>query len=253
MGARLFVRTTRAVSLTEAGAALVPAAVRCLDASDECVRTVRGGKAETPMEITLGTRHELGMSWVAPQRRRLLGARPWLGIHLYVSSGPDLLLRVRTHEIDCAITSTPFGDPKLDSFALHREDYVFVGAPRLLRSAPFRRFEDAPRHTVIDISPDLPLFRYLRDAAKGEPGMRFGRGVFLGCIEAIRREVLDGAGVGVLPHYFVRDHLARRRLLRLLPKVQLAHDYFRLVFRAGDPRRAVLESLAKDLRARPLR
>jgi DNA-binding transcriptional LysR family regulator len=173
-------------------------------------------------------------------------------MHLYVSSGPDLLLRVRTHEIDCAITSTPFGDPRLDSFPLHREDYVLVASPRLLRSSPFRRLEDASRHAVVDISPELPLFRYLRDAARGESAVRFHRGVFLGCIAAIRSEVLEGAGVAVLPLYFVERDLESGRLRRLLPKVHLAHDYFRLVFRTGDPRRAVFESLAEGFRARPL-
>jgi hypothetical protein len=38
---------------------------------------------------------------------------PSLDIHLYFGSGPDLLLRLRSREIDCAVTSSRVADPKL--------------------------------------------------------------------------------------------------------------------------------------------
>jgi LysR family glycine cleavage system transcriptional activator len=253
LGAQLFARTTRSVALTEHGLALVPRAERCLSAADECTRVARDPAEHPAMDVTLGTRQELGMSWILPQRRRLLRARPWLNLHLYFSSGPDLLLRVRTLDIDCAVTSTAFGDPKLDSLQLHREDYVLVGAPRLLCKIPLRRPEDAARHTLIDASPDMPLFRYWRDAPRGGDRLRFLRGSWLGSIAAIRHQVVEGAGVAVLPEYFVRRDLASGVLDRILPRVALRHDYFRLVFRSADPRRSVFASLAADLARVPLR
>lgn len=253
IGAPLFARTTRSVSLTETGLAMVPLAERCLDAARACAEVKRRPGEHPPMVLTLGTRQELGLSWVLPMRKLLLKKRPWLDLHVHVSSGPDLLLRLRTHEIDCAITSTPLGDPRLDALQLHREDYALVGAPSLLEARPLRKPEDAARHTLLDISADLPLFRYFRDAVEGGDRFRFGRGSWLGGIAAIRFEALSGAGVAVLPEYFVRDDLSKKRLVRVLPKAPLAHDWFRLVFRAGDPRRSVLESIATDLKAHPLR
>jgi DNA-binding transcriptional LysR family regulator len=252
LGVPLFARTTRSVGLTEAGLALIPLAERCVGAAEDCTRIGRRGGEQAPMDLTLGTRHELGMSWVLPQRRRLMRARPWLHVHVYVSSGPDLLLRLRTLEIDCAITSTPLGDPKLDAYNLHREDYLLVAAPSLLKETPLRRAEDAARHTLLDISPDMPLFRYLRDASGGGDRWRFRRGSWLGTIAAIRHEVLAGAGVAVLPAYFVKPDIAAKKLRRLAPKEPIGHDFFRFVFRAADPRRAMLESLANDLASAPL-
>lgn len=253
VGAQLFVRTTRSVSLTETGLSLVPLAERCVGAAEACAQVQRNAGEPPAMVMTLGTRQELGLSWVLPMRRTLLRSRPWLELHLHVSSGPDLLLRLRTMEIDCAITSTPIGDPRLDALQLHREDYALVAAPKLLATTPLRRAEDARAHTLLDISADLPLFRYFRDSVAGGDEWRFQRGSWLGGIAAIRSEALDGAGVAVLPEYFVRRDLAAKKLVRLLPRVTIAHDYFRLVFRAADPRRAVFESLAKELAAHPLR
>jgi LysR family transcriptional regulator, glycine cleavage system transcriptional activator len=253
LGAKLFTRTTRSVHLTDAGTALLEPASRCLRVAEETLRAARGDKAPAPMDLILGTRHELGVSWILPQIDRLEKARPWMQLHLYFGSGPDLLLRVRTMEVDCAVTSSRFTDPKLDSFRLHREDYVFCGSAAVLETNPLRRPEDAKRHTLLDISADVPLFRYWKDAPRGGDRLRFRRAVWLGSIEPIHQRMLAGAGVGVLPEYLVRGDLKSGRLTRIFPAVEPLHDYFRLVFRGDDPRRPVFEGLARLLVEKPLR
>jgi len=250
LGSPLFLRTTRKVTLTDAGLRLLPAAERAISAAADCARAVQGEGGLPEAEITIGTRHELGVSWLVPQLDRLAKKYPTLHTHLYFGSGPDLVLRVRTMEIDCAITSTRFTDPKIHELRLQREDYVFVGAPGLLARTPFRKPENALSHTLLDISAELPLFRYLRDAGVD---LRFGRVVRLGTIAAIRGRALAGAGLAVLPHYFVAGDLKKKTLVRVLPKTQAAHDYFRLIFRADDPRRVVYEGLAKAFSEEPLR
>jgi len=252
LGVSLFARTTRSVALTEAGVALVASARRCLDAADECVRAARGEVGPAPMELTIGTRQELGLSWLLPQFDALIEERPFLRLHLYFGSGPDLVLRVHTREIDCAVTSSRVFDPKIDALRLHREDYVFIGAASLLSRLPLRKPEQSARHTLLDITPDLPLFRYWKDAAEGGDRVRFADAAYLGSIEAIRQRVVAGAGVAVLPEYHVRGDLARGKVKRVLAGVKPVHDYFRLIFRADDPRRSVFEAVASSLRRCPL-
>jgi LysR family glycine cleavage system transcriptional activator len=254
LGAELFKRTTRSVQLTEAGLALLPIAERTLSAAAECVRvTAEGARALSPVDLTLGTRHELGMSWVLPELVLLEQAYPWLKLHLYFGSGSDLLLRVRSMEVDCAITSTSLNDPKLDTVQLHREDYVLVGAPALLAKVPLMKLEHASAHTLIDTEASLPLFRYFRDAPDS-PGdrMRFANITRLGTIAAIHARVLACGGVAVLPEYLVRDDLARKRLSRVFPRVNLLPDWFRLVFRKDDPRRLIYERIAEHMITKPL-
>lgn len=193
------------------------------------------------------------MSWIVPQLDDLGRVFPSLDVHLYFGSGPDLLLRVRTMEIDCAVTSSRFTDPKLDAIRLHAEHYVFVGAPKLLRMTPLACDEDARRHTLLDASRELPLFRYWRDAPGGGDRLQFQRIVRLGGIEAIRQRALAGAGVAVLPLYLVEGDLAAKTLRRILPAVTPVGDYFRLVFRADDPRRPVYDKIAAQMREVPLR
>ncbi|HUS63380.1 MAG TPA: LysR family transcriptional regulator [Kofleriaceae bacterium] len=253
LDARLFHRTTRTVTLTEEGLALLPYAQRTLDAASDCVRAGRGEVGPPPMELTLGTRHELGLSWVMPLLPRLRKAQPGLTLHVYFGSGPDLVHRVRSLQIDCAVTSTLLTDPKLDSVKLHEERYVFVGAPKLLKQIPMGSAKDADRHTLVDVTPDLALFRYFRDGNNAPPPMQFGRVLRMGTIAAIRHLVVRGDGLAVLPEYFVQPDLDADRLVRLFPSVTLQSDYFRLVFRSDDPRRSAYERMAQAMLQEPLR
>jgi len=252
LGEPLFVRSTRNVALTEAGRLLLPYARRALDAVEDCRGAALGKAPRVPLELVLGTRHELGMSWVVPMLDRLEKEHPGLTLHLYFGSGPDLLLRVRSATVDCAITSTRLTDPKLDSLKVHEERYAFVGARELLREKPLRSAQDAGRHTLLDTNEELPLFRYWRDARGGVDSLRFERILRLGSVQAISHFVLAGRGVAVLPEYFVAPHLKTKRLVRVMPQVQPLNDYFRLVFRADDSKRSLYQSLAETMAGLPL-
>ena len=251
LGVELFLRTTRRVELTTAGLSLVEPARDALEAGQACVRAARGEGGPPPMELVLGTRHELGMSWILPQLGKLERALPHLTLHLYVSSGPDLELRVRGSEVDCAVSSRQVSDPKLDALPLHPEDYAFVAAPRLLKTAPLRKPEHAAAHTLIDAHRSLPLFGYWQGVAPQR--VTFGKVVIMGTIAAIRWLVVRGRGVAVLPRYQVAPDLEKRRLVELFPTITPRADTFRLLFRAGDPRVSVFQELAEQLRAEPLR
>jgi LysR family glycine cleavage system transcriptional activator len=250
---QLFFRTTRKVELTEAGLALLPAAYTALDAAADCLRAARGELGPAPQDIVLGTRHELGLSWVLPLLPRLHAAHPGTTIHTYFGAGQDLELRLSGREIDCAITSRRLVDPELDSVRLHREDYALVGATRLLGERPLDSLTDAAQHTLIDVDRALSLFRYWRDAPGGTDSMEFGALRSMGTIEAIRAVVLAGEGVAVLPRYLIQPDLDAGALQLLLTDVEPLHDWFRLVFRRNDARVPLFRSMAQIMAAEPLR
>ncbi|MBL9038719.1 MAG: LysR family transcriptional regulator [Archangium sp.] len=252
LGTSLFHRTTRAVVLTEAGLRLLPHALAALEAVEVCRRAGSGDLAPTPMELVVGTRHELGLSWLVPMLQPLETALPGVTLHLYFGSGEDMVARVRSLAIDCAVTSTRLVDPKLDGIRLHDERYAFVGNTAALKRAPLKTAADAKRHTLFDTTEALPLFRYWRDAPGPLDSLDFGRVVRLGTIAAIRQQVLRGLGVAVLPAYFIDGDVKAKRLTKLFPSVEPLHDAFRLVFRADDPRRSLFTRLAAHLASAPL-
>lgn len=250
---RLFHRTTRKVELTAAGMALLPKAQETMAAARACVRAARGELGPPPMEITIGTRHELGLSWVQPMLPDLENRFPYVNFHLYFGSGADLALRLQGHQIDCAVSSRRLSEPGLEAVNLHREDYVFVASPHLLASQPLDRLDDTASHTLLDIHSDLPLYRYFRDTPAVGDVVRFAGFRRMGTIAAIRAGVMRGAGVAVLPQYLVQPDLETGDLVPVLADVQLQPDWFRLVFRSDDPRVSTFRAMAAAMLTHPLR
>lgn len=250
--ARLFERTTRRVRLTPEGERLLPQALRAIDSARACLDVVSSRTERAPFSITLGTRFELGLSWVTPALRALERARPERQLHLVFGDTPVLLKALHHSEIDCLVTSARITSSDLDYARLHQEDYVFVGSVKLTTERPLSRREHASGHTLLELNADLPLFRYFLDARPAGEVWGFRHTQYLGTIGSVRSRALDGAGVAVLPYYFVEADITKRRLARLMPKVRLPFDWFRLIWRRDHLRQDELRALAEQLSGVPL-
>lgn len=249
LGVALFERTTRSVRLTTAGARLLPHARASVAAADEL--RAAAIRESTAWELTIGTRFELGLSWLTPALDALAAADPTRTIHLWVGDGGGLTEAVRMGRIDAMVSSVRLTSDELVSVPLHPEHYRFVAAPSLVASRPFGCAGDAPQHTLLDTNALLPLFRYLLDRVGG-PIWPFARREYLGGIGAVRARALLGRGVAVLPEYFVRNDLLAGTLVELLPDLRPESDTFRLVWLSGHAQGAKLAALAKHLIEIPL-
>lgn len=244
----LFARTTRQVHLTEAGLRLLPHAREVLEGARRCEAVARGEIGTAPYELTLGTRFELGLSWLVPNLSQLERSVPERTLHLYMGDTPELMGRVERGEIDAVVSSNRLVSPRVAYAVLHPETYRFVGAPgQPLCESP----EDARGRTLLDVSPDLPLLRYLIDADRGSR-WPFARYQYLGGIGAIRLRAREGAGVAVLPEYFVQRDLELGTLIDLSPERTLTDDVFRLIWRRGHPLEERLRALGRELHDLPL-
>jgi DNA-binding transcriptional LysR family regulator len=248
LGAALFYRTTRSVELTSAGHALLPAARDALTALRRCSEAI--SDVSGPLRFVLGTRFELGLSWVAPSVLAWRAVEPKVEVDLYFGAGADIVDRLAYGLVDAIITSAPVMRDGWTAEPLHPEHYVLVGAPTLLDARPLACVADAAAHTLVDIDRTLPLGRYLLSAA---PGLDFARVTACGAGAAVRQFILSGQGVAVLPRYMVERDLVTGTLQALLPEVPLLHDTFRLMFRREHPAAPVLVRLAAFLRQQPLR
>ena len=88
LGVPLLSRTTRRVSLTEAGQKLLPQARRCLAEARQCVDVMRGTAVAPPFELRIGTRFELGLSWLVPALPALEKEQPSRSLQLTFGGGP---------------------------------------------------------------------------------------------------------------------------------------------------------------------
>jgi DNA-binding transcriptional LysR family regulator len=250
VGQRLFVRTTRRMSLTPTGDQLLLRARRALEEARQCLDS-RRGESKQPFDLTIGTRFELGLSWLVRTLAPLKERRPERTLHTYFGD-EEFLPRIRSGSVDCAISSACVPVSYLRYELVHRADYVFVTSPSLVARRPMLGPEHAQQFRLLDLHPDLPLFRYLLDArSAGEP-WDFEAIEYLGTISAVRYRLLERAGVAVLPRYLIEHDLADGSLHELMPKTTLQHDTFRLFWRAGHPYEEQIRQLATELRSIPL-
>ncbi len=242
-------------SARPASAQLVRAKVRLLltEARDResTVEAYDGTAPAGAFVLRLGTRFELGLSWITPALSALRRAVPERSVHLGFGDSPELVRRLRSGQLDCAVTSARVQGEWLRREDLHEERYSFVGPP----GTPLT-FD--PREWVLaDVHEDLPLFHYLLDVHPAAKEWKFDRVELLGTIAAVRYRTRERSNdcpvLAVLPTYFVADDLERGRLVEMLPELSLARDQFRLLWRQGHPRERELQQLAAELRAIPLR
>lgn len=248
LGVELFVRTTRRVVLTDAGRRLQPHARQLVEALDRCATVAKGDGQPLPFDLTLGSRHELALSWLCPALAPLEMSCPERRIHLHLGDTPALLDRLDRGLIDACILSARVSRSWLSSAPLHVEEYRFVGSQAGLEDAA-----GAVGYTLLDVSSDLPLWRYLSDVLPEAADWRFGNVRLLGGIGIIREQVLAGRGVAVLPQYYVHEDLAAGRLVELLPDRPPSSDRFRMLWRRDHPRGSEIARLVEELREIPIR
>ncbi len=244
---KLFNRSPRHVELTEAGRRFITRAAAALQALEACTEIDNDEPA--PVRFSLGTRFELGLSWIMPAILELGTTRPLWTIDLVFGSGDEILSKLERGQVDSIVTSAPAADESWQARVLHGETYVLVAAPELLADKPFDAPEDAAAHRLLDLNRSLPLSRYAQPVG---PSLPFADVWFGGTTAALRAMLLAGRGVAVVPEYLVRDDLSSDRLRQLLPDVELLSDTFRLLFRTASPLAPTLGELANELRARPL-
>lgn len=253
LGESLFERTTRVVSLTPCGERLLPEVRLLLEGNARFFGLAKSRNVRPRLELLVGLRYELGISWLVPNLPVLDQNAPERTIHLHFGEGPELLDRVNHGLLDGVITSAPIAGSALNHLVLHTEDYCLVGSADLLEHHRVLDAKDAVYHTLLDLTPDLPLFSHFKDHARdGEP-WRFKDVEFLGTIGAVRLRILQEAGIAVLPRYFISRDLKEGRLMRIMSHDPMRDDQIRLVWRKDHVRGEALHELGLELMRLKLR
>ena len=214
LGARLLQRTTRRVTLTDAGEA-------CLRRCQQMMALVADVEEETTIQSHGALRGQLrltcSMSFAYASLSTLLTdflqQHPQLKIDLNVSDGAVNLVDAR---MDLAIRISNEPDPMLVSRPLGRCDSVLVAAPAYLA-----------RHGTPDTPQALVTHRCLSHANVGKSIWHFTRGpdsVQVGVVNhfsandatVLMQATLAGGGIAMLPTYLTEPLVAQGQLQVLL-------------------------------------
>lgn len=213
LGLRLLHRTTRAVSLTGEGAALLPRAQRLLDELADAERELRGSRAEPSGELHVTAPVAFGRLHVMPVVADLLVRHPRLDIQLMLL---DRNIRMIEEGIDVAVRIGALADSSLHVVRIGTVRQVIVASPGYLarHGVPASPAELGRHHLIASTGP------------RGAGEWRFGgrhdaadaarRRLRVNTVDAALVAAETGLGLANFLSYQVGEALAAGRLVEVL-------------------------------------
>jgi LysR family transcriptional regulator, cell division regulator len=235
LGAALFERTRRGVTLTAAGQRLLPYARRVAAVIADARRAVaddgnpKGSLAVGSLETTAAVR-------LPPVLARFAATYPEVDLSLVTGTTAELTRRVLTRAIEGAFVCGPVDHPGLDHEVVFREELTLLTAASV-RSLDAVMRAGEPRIIVLRAGCS---YRQRLEAILSRRGVLGPRRLEFGTIEGILGCVAAGLGVTLLPKAVVSDAW-RKAGVRLhdLPAREARVDTL-FIARRGDRRSSAL-------------
>jgi DNA-binding transcriptional LysR family regulator len=246
-GVRLFQRTTRHLSLTEDGQDLLQHAQRMIELAEDLEGALGRQRVSPNGLVRIGVT-TAGATLMTPRLRGLMDDYPGLSIELVVRDQLGDLIEER---LDIALHVGQPPDSSLMARRVGAFGRVLVAAPTYLerRGAPARPTDVANHDCVIhEYGPESTQWHF--KGPDGPETIRVQGRFHANNAAIVRRAVLDGYGVAMVPEALIVDDVRSARLYRLLPDYQTERLPAFLLYpsrRHLAPRtRLVIESIAQE-------
>ncbi len=233
VGVPLFLRHTRAVELTSAGAQLLRAVLPSLERIDSAVGLIR--RSAGRKSVAISTWASFASMWLIPRLEAFQREYPDIDIRI---DATDVPVDLETSDVDLALRYARQSAVPASAVRLFGEQLTPVASPWLLKSGkPLRKGEDLARFALIEASDShrtqnlewLTWRRWLdaHNLRKLEPQ----RWLYFNYANQIAQAALTGQGVALARMTLVADSLANGDLIEVLPghRLDTPMAYFLLV------------------------
>lgn len=244
LGAKLYQRAGRNLSLTAAGRRLADHAKRIVEAHDAAVVDMQSVGRRVPRRLKIGCCPQYGLILMPHFVETFLRVRPEVEVTLSTADEHSLLRATKTGELDAAFVSLPAGEAGLTEHPLWSYELVIV-LPADQGESRWRLKRPA----------DLAQAPFIR--CRGSATIEAAIQRFTECagytprtvmehddLDAIRQCVKRGIGYSIVPYPCVADEAEARGLRVLRPDSPYTH-HFGLVHRRTPDRPRLVESLVE--------
>ncbi|MFT5781895.1 MAG: DNA-binding transcriptional LysR family regulator [Pseudomonas sp.] len=211
---RLFYRSTRKVSLTEAGQTFLQHCQRLQDGREEALRAIGDLSSEPKGLLRMTCAVAYGERFIVPLVNEFIAQHPQLRLELELTNRPLDLLQ---EGLDLAIRLGSLHDERLVATRLAPRVMYLCAAPAYLqRYGRPHSLSELAQHNCLIASRDQWLFQQ----AGREQTLRVQGNWRCNSGEAVLDAALRGFGLCQLPDYYVQPHLHSGALVALLPAQQ---------------------------------
>lgn len=214
LGASLFDRLGRTVSLTEAGRLLLPRATGILAQTNQAELAVRELSGTVAGELNLVTSHHMGLHYLPASLRRFTQAYPLVRLNVSFQDSEKAIAMVTSGEVELAATTlTSEPEPMISEAISWMDPLEFVVA----RDHPLAQ-DSSPGLAALAKQPAiLPEFNTITTKLVSQlfadAGLRLETRMTTNYLETIFELVANGLGWSVLPHSLSND--SRLHLIKL--------------------------------------
>jgi DNA-binding transcriptional LysR family regulator len=229
LGTTLLRRTTRSVTLTEAGARYLPRAEAVLQELDSLNAEIGASDRVPRGRLRISAPPGIGHDWIVPLVTDFLIAYPQIDLELDLS---ERMVDLVAEGFDAAIRSGPLPSSSLIAHRIIEMRYLLCASPDYLdRHGVPASPADLVSHDCLFWSTsaitDVAAWTFVRGGhTQTEPvhcRLRIGN------LPALRRAAIAGLGLTMLPQLDVQEDISAGRLVRLLPDYEISSDVLSLV------------------------
>jgi len=242
IGVTLFTRSTRAVSLTEAGAdylTRVEAALAALDEADYAVR----GTGEFRGVLRIAASSSFTEHMVIPRLAEFLGRNPKLRVVLLVNDERQALI---TEGVDVAFRFGSLGDSTATARRLGSITRVLVASPAYLRRAGRPKVPaELNSHAIIAGPTGTDDWTFEREGRR--VSVRLESRLMVSANEGAVAAAVAGLGIANTGSIASRREIANGALVRVMPEWQMGSVDVHAVFPAGRAAKVAARALADHM------
>jgi len=227
LGARLFHRTTRHLSLTEAGEVFYESAadaVRCARDAEDAVSALLGepqGHLKVSVPLSFGQLH---VSRMIPE---FLKRYPLITIDLAMEDRP---INVLDSRVDVALLAGKLPDSSLIARKVVPLRSITVVSPAYKAKTPLRCPEDLLQENCItrSTSSNANVWSFISEQHNYELNVTGNYSV--NNSEALKEAALKGVGIARLPTFVAGKYIANKKLVHLFPGFVMPESDLHLVY-----------------------
>lgn len=223
VGVALFLRHTRAVELTGAGAQLLRAAVPMLERLDSTVRQIR--QTAGRKSVSISTWASFASMWLIPRLEIFQREHPDIDIRIDATDTP---VELETADVDLALRYAVPASVPTGAVRLFGEQLTPVASPWLLKSGPpLQQPADLAQFTLIEAG-DAHRTQFLEwlswarwFSERALPRIEAKRWLYFNYAHQIAQAALAGQGIALARLPLVADSLASGDLVEVLPSQRM--------------------------------
>lgn len=211
LGARLFHRTTRSLSLTPEGEAFLPHAATLIHARDAAFDSVSSGATGLTGVLKITAPNVIGHSVVVPVVADLIADNPALRVDLMLSDG---FIDITTAGLDVAVRVADMKPSDMIATRVADNPFTLIASPDYVaRFGQPAKAEDLVSHPCIKLHA-MDSWPFTRGGEAHR--VRIRGPLSASTVDAVRAACIAGVGIAMLTYWDVHAQITRGELQRVV-------------------------------------